>query len=129
MSINYCTISTSTIDGFCGIQRSKVIARLLDEKYPVVNPPTPSPRPGSGGVTYGGMPGRAPNPWFDPYTSDTTQPIEYEQPYITVRVSDLFGEEGSETLFADAQMSFVTVTNLEFEDEDDISVNITGLEI
>jgi len=142
MSINYCTISTNAVDGFCGTQRAKVLALLLAEKYAVVNPPTPQPGGGGGGVGIGhqgqwgqwsNIPGTQPPlypPRYEPPRIDRDLPA-YEQPFITVVVSDFLGLRGSETLNATPQIEFVTVTNLEIEDEmhTDISVNITGLEM
>lgn len=141
MSINYCTISTNTLDGFCGNQRAKVLAHLLDEKYAVVNPPTPHPGGGGGGVGIGhqgqwgqwsNIPGIQHNipqvPRYEPPRIDRDLPA-YEQPWITVVVSNFLGDlRGEQTLNATPQVEFVTVTNLDFEDTD-ISVNITGLEM
>lgn len=133
MSINYCTISTTTVDGFCGNQRAKVLARLLEEKYPVVNPPIPSPGIGSGGWTFGPISGTTPvvsPPRYAPHRPEIDRVVvPYEQPWVTVTVSDIFSFRGSETLETTARLDFVMVTDVKFNDEHEITVNITEMEI
>lgn len=148
MSINYCTIGTNTVDGFCGTQRAKVLALLLAEKYDNVQPPAPSPAPppggGGGGISYGPStpilpgttisPGWPPNqnvPIYRPYDSrpDIDQNVPpIEQPFITVTV-ELYGKVGSETQEMSARLDFVVVTDLEINSETAVSVNISEMEI
>lgn len=132
MSINYCTLSSSTIDTFCGNQRNKVLNRLLDEKYTVVQPPAPS----SGGWTYGPISGTIPG--VRPDVSYAPPPYQrpeldrdlpkYESPWVTV-TAEVFKFRGSETQETSVHLDFVVVTDIVFSDAPDISVNITEMEI
>lgn len=129
MSINYCTISSTEIDGFCGTQRVKVLARLIEQKYAVVNSP-----PSSGGWAYGpsfnANHGIQQPQYIPPFRQELDQdPQPYEQPWITVTASEIFNTRGSETLETTPRLDFVTVTNVEFNNEPDITVNITDIEI
>lgn len=124
MAINFCTIDGETVDGFCGLQRAKVLSRLVAEKYTA--PPRPTRPPIGGSI---GMPVQPnygfTNPWYDPYSSNLQPNVE--QPNITVRVRDLFGDQGEETLYATTQTELVTVTNLEFQSLEPTTVTITDL--
>lgn len=140
MSINYCTVSENSVDGFCGRQRAKILAQLLAEKYAaVVNPNTPPPYPGGGhGISgwHSPIPGTQSN---IPLVPSRPEPLRidhdlpaYEQPYITVKIFNFLDDlRGEQTLTTQAQLEFVIVTNLEIENEvhTDISVKITELEM
>ena len=145
MSINYCTIGTNTVDGFCGTQRAKVLARLIAEKYTAT--PVPNPRPGSGGISFGPGPAILPGTSFRPGWIQPQQPdlrsrtyypdrqtdlnkdtLPFEQPFITV-TAELFGARGSQTLEATTRLDFVIVTDLEINHQDVITVNISEMEI
>ena len=132
MAINYCTIGSTTVDGFCGLQRAKVLARLIDEAgHGVVNPPTPQPHGhgGTGGITHGPTPGYRP-PTFPQYRPPEVErdPYTYEQPIITV-TAEIFEFRGSETQETTVRLDFVTVSDLEFNSEPVVTVNITEMEI
>lgn len=142
MSINYCTIGAQSIDGFCGSQRAKVLARLIREAgHDVVVPPTP--RPSGGGISIGPnlpstsfrpgvlQPGQ--QPWrqqpYRPPQQDVDQNLPpREQPFITVR-AEVLGMVGQETLEATARLHFVVVTDLEINSSPEITVNISEMEI
>jgi hypothetical protein len=125
MSINFCTIGSTSVDGFCGTQRAKVLARLIhqaghDDDVVVVPVPPSVPPPGS----------------FSPFSSRQQQMftrriekdpivVQRDQPTITV-AAKIFGFKGSETLHVTPRLDFVTVTNLEFSA--DAPVIITDLE-
>jgi len=127
MSINYCTIGTGRIDGFCGKQRAKVLARLIHEAGHdvIVVPPKPTPRPHSGGSTI--RPGMDFKPYIAPQMDRQNLP-PVDQPYITVR-AEIFGMVGSETIENTQRLDFVVVTNLEINEGPEISVNISEMEI
>lgn len=132
MSINFCSINATRIDGFCGTQRAKVLARLIHEAghdEVIVVPPKPTPRPHSGGTTIGGNFNFRPNvqpPTFRPDIDQNLPPVE--QPYITV-TADILGMRGSETIEATSRIDFVVVTDLEINAGSDTSVNISNTEI
>jgi len=137
MSINYCTIGLDRIDGFCGNQRAKVLARLIREAGHeiIVVPPTPTPRPGgSGGSTIGGGFNFRPNvfqpgqPWQQPRQDIDQNLPQREQPYITV-TAEIMGMRGSETIEATARLDFVIVSDLEINEGPEITVNISEMEI
>lgn len=129
MAINYCTISSNTVDGFCNAQRAKVLARLIDEAgHGSVQPPTPHGHGGTGGISHGPTPGR---PIYSPQyrlPQVDREPLTYEQPFITV-TADIFAFHGSETQETTVRLDFVTVTDLEINSEDVVTVNITEMEI
>lgn len=137
MSINYCTIGRDRIDGFCGNQRAKVLARLIHEAGHdiIVVPPTPTPRPSGGGAIIGGgfdfrphvnvlQPGQ--RPWQRPEL-DKHLP-QQEQPVITVR-AEIFGFSGFQIQEVTNRIDFVTVRDLEINNDSEITVNITEMEI
>jgi len=122
MAINFCTIGQDPIDGFCGIQRSKILARLIHEVGHDVVPP--KPHPPAGGMDIGGA------GFWSPFRSQdlphNVQPVE--QPFITV-TAEIFGMVGSQTLEASARLDFVLVTDLEINTLPEIAVNISEMEI
>lgn len=143
MAINYCTIGTMTVDGFCGKQRAKVLARLIHEAgHDAVVPPNPAPNPGhsGGSISYGPGPyappvrPNVPNQWAN------IRPPEYrpqdfnrnlppvEQPVITV-AAEIWTMRGSETVEVTPRLDFITITDLEFNHEAVITVNISEMEI
>ena len=143
MSINYCTIGRDRIDGFCGNQRAKVLARLIHEAghdiivVPPVNPPRHS---GGGGISIG-APGFnfTPNvlqpgiqrPWQQqpqPKVDLEKDAPPREQPFITVKV-EFMGLVGSQTIEASNRLDFVVVSDLEINDGPEITVNISEMEI
>lgn len=125
MSINACTIDSTSIDGFCGTIRAKVFARLVEQKYGTVQPPAPPPIPGGGGWAGGLGPGAFPTPpRHDPFPFP---PLPSENPYVTV-TADLFGLKGQETLNKQTQDIFVTARNVDIEDADSITISVKGFE-
>lgn len=135
MSINYCTIGKNSIDGFCGNQRAKVLSRLIHEAGHdiIVVPPTPTPRPSSGGTSIGIRSGfdfrpdvRSPPFRREPEAQRPLQP--QEQPFITVS-AEILGMKGQETLEVSPRLDFVTVTDLEINEGPEITVNISDMEI
>lgn len=126
MAINFCTISSTTVDGFCGNQRAKVLARLIaTARPPVANVPI-----GGGHIEH------RPQPvWQRPEIITPPRQLDFELPFITVTVKGLFGENGAQTYEVMPQVEFVTAFNLEFDDcgcpdeNEEIVVLVTGLEI
>lgn len=127
MSINFCTIGKVRIDGFCGSQRAKVLARLIHEAgHDTVVVPSIPPRGHSGGAIVGNFKPQ-PFPSFrptEPQVDRNLPPVE--QPYITVR-AEIFGMFGSETVETVSRLDFVVVTDLEIGSE--VEVNISEMEI
>lgn len=154
MAINYCTIGSMTVDGFCGTQRAKVLARLIHEAgHDIVTPPVQPTKPGtSGGISYGPGPyappvrPNVPNQWANVRPpqyrpSELDRPVlPIEQPFITVS-AEIWALRGSETVEVTPRLDFVTVTDLEFNfdlvtitdlefnHESVITVNISQMEI
>jgi hypothetical protein len=133
MSINYCTIGLTTVNSFCNAERTKVLARLIQQAgHDVV--PTPQPtNGGSGGSAYspgiGIQPGVRPMPpprWTPPEIDHIEAPRE--QPFITV-YAEIMGMMGSETLEVTQRLDFVTITDLEVNHNASITVNISEMEM
>ena len=125
MSINYCTIGKDRVDGFCGNQRAKILARLIHEAGHdiIVVPPQP-PRPIGGGSAIGGGFNFHPavqQPMYRPPDINDKPLPPVEQPIITVsaKIFDMFG---SETLEATQRLDFVVVTDLEFGSSPTVAV-------
>lgn len=93
MSINHCTLSSATLDTFCGARRAIVVQNLLDEKYPAGNVQT-------GRSAY----------FYEP--RDDVTPFTFEQPLITVNVT-IDDELHTETLEATQSLDFVVVSGIE----------------
>jgi hypothetical protein len=123
MSINFCTLTSASVDTFCGNRRGIVLNQLLAKKYP---PPVQHAKGGNPRVlrdTFAVPP---------PFEFEDRPTLTYEQPWITVEV-EFGGKKGSQTVDNDAQRDFVSVTGLEVashsDDEDEITVNIEDFEI
>lgn len=126
MSINFCTIASSPVDGFCGTQRAKVLARLI----PILHP-TPAP-------AVSGTNPRVLRDTFKfnrPFEIEDQPTLTFEQPTVTVSV-EILGFAGSDTQDVSAvQVDFVSVSDFEFgtsahepdDHADVIAVNITEL--
>jgi hypothetical protein len=127
MSINFCTIASSPVDGFCGTQRAKVLARLIPILHPAV-PPV---------VTTGTNP-RVLRDTFKfnrPFEIEDQPTLTFEQPTVTVS-AEIFGYYGTDTQdVSAAQVDFVSISDFEFgssvhepdHDAGVIAVNITEL--
>lgn len=118
MSLNACTINKCSINAFCADRRSLVFDRLVLEAHPI-QPPLPS---------YGGHGSTAVrNPIYYDRPQEIPRVYEpIEQPFIVVTV-DIFGKRGSQTIELSSQQDFVTVTNISFETDDELTVNISEL--
>lgn len=125
MSINFCTLTGSTLDTFCGNRRQLVLDRLLDEKYPT--PPA---------VTLGTNNRNVSIDFAKRYPhltrhveDDDVKTLEFEQPFIIV-TAELLGIKGEQRLDADRNLNFVVVTDLQLMStaapkQVDLAVNIT----
>jgi hypothetical protein len=112
MSINFCTISASSIDSFCGARRAVVLNNLLAEFRP--EPPVTTPKRG-GGPIFAGI----------RREEEPKTPVYFELDHVTV--SATFQDmSGSDTLDMTGQLDFVIVTDLEFN-ASNVHVNITDL--
>jgi hypothetical protein len=115
-----------SINGFCGKQRSKMIALLRETRgvnppvyvpdEPVITPPT---------IKYGGSGGAAPR--FVPRMPEPlSREFSVEQPIITVS-AEIFGIRGFESLEVTSRLDFVIVTDLEVTQA--ITIEISQMEI
>ena len=119
MSINYCTISSSSVDSFCGNRRQIVLNRLINE----LHPPVPAQRRG-GNPTHVKYPIPAirrdrDERWEQP----TITPTELDKIVVTAEFNGLLGSSQQDI---DGRLDFVYVTDLEFEGEE-VSVNISAI--
>ena len=115
MSINYCTISSSSVDAFCNPRRNLIFNQLV----PILHPP--SSTVGSGGIPHGTPKfifQRAPEKWEPPYV-----PTELERIIVEVQFKTLFGRDEQEVR---PSMELVTVTDIQVEPVV-VNVNITDL--
>lgn len=118
MSINYCTISSSAVDSFCGNRRAIVLARLINE----LRPPVPQTN-----VIRGG----GPTPKFQQVRHD-----RWEQPVINppteldrITVSaEFLGLKGSAFQDVDNRLDLVFITDIEIEPTT-VGVNISDLKV
>lgn len=114
MSINFCTISSSPVDSFCGARRAIVLQNLIDEAHPPVQ------------QTGGGNP-RAylPARHVEREEREPLQPVATE---IIVTV-ETFGEIHMATQPFTELVAMVTVTNLEFSGSKVAPVSVNSTEI
>jgi hypothetical protein len=122
VSINYCTLASSTVDAFCSPRRGVILSRLIAELHPPVVQGGGNPRVLRD--TFGDQYLR-PRPQVQQrphYEIDDRDPMKYEQPFVSVTVT-LFGDSRTETQDVTAQVDIVSVTNLEFGTDAEISVN------
>jgi hypothetical protein len=126
MSINSCTVDMESINGFCGKQRSKMIALLRETRGinpPVYIPDEPIVPPAV--IKYGGSGGVAPR--FIPRMPEPlSREFPVEQPIITVS-AEIFGIKGFESLEVTSRLDFVIVTDLEVTQA--ITIEISQMEI
>jgi hypothetical protein len=131
MSINYCTLGSSTVNTFCGNKRPVVLARLLQElraqeqKPKIVN---------GGGYGYPGghVPGRT-NPaprQYAPYRPDPSReaPIvstELDRIVVSAQFQELSGRAEQEVT---AHLDIVYITNLKVHPVQ-VSVDISNIKV
>lgn len=116
MAINYCTLTSSTVDAFCDPRRNQIFNQLVD----ILHPPAPSVG-ASGGIPHGTPKfifQRAPEKWEPPYI-----PTELERIVVEATFLSLFGRDEQEVR---SGMELVTVTDLQVEPTV-LSVNISDL--
>lgn len=111
MSINYCTLASTTLDSFCGNRRAIVLDRLIDElRPPVVN--------GPGGPGWVQRPTIKPQvkpaqrPYWQPTEVPRELPTELERITVT---AEFMGLNGSDTQAITARPDLVTVTDIHIE--------------
>lgn len=114
MSINFCTLTNSSVDSFCGNRRAIVLQNLIDE----LRPPAP--------VVSGGNPqakwinAQAPRKWEPP-----ALPTELERITVSARFQEL---SGSSTQEIKPQLELVTVTDIHVQPTK-VEVNIENLKV
>ena len=129
MAINFCTLTNSTIDTFCGNRRQLILDRLLEERYP----PAPPPVLGTNNSSIReSLVRQRPDLLRRPVEDDERAPLTFEQPFITV-AAELMGVKGVQQLDAAARLDFVVVTNLKigegYREESTVSVNISDFKV
>ena len=125
MAINFCTLTNSTIDTFCGNRRQIIIDQLLEEKYP----PTQTAQAGGARVVRDAwaqrnlhLLRRPPDEDFKPWT--------FEVPLLKLTIDMLDGEMITQQLEDATSTELAYVTNLQIADgQDAVAVNISELEI
>lgn len=118
MSINYCTISNSAVDSFCGNRRSIVLARLIDQitDLRAYQPP---------------LRGGGPTPKIQQIRQDRWEqpvinpPTELDRITVSVEFQDL---QGTAFQDVDNRLDLVFVTNIQIEPTT-VSVNISDLKV
>jgi hypothetical protein len=113
MAINYCTLTSSTLDAFCGNRRAIVLERLIDELRPVIGPAVSNPQ--SKWIT-----ARPPQKWEPP-----ALPTELERILVTAQFQEL---SGSSTQEVRSQLELVTVTDVHVQPTK-VVVNIENLRV
>ena len=142
MSINFCTINSSSINAFCANRRSIVIDNLINDKYGKIL--------GTNNSSVSAQFARL-RPDLVQHVIDDLEPhqLQFEQPFIVV-TAELMGERGQTQLDATQQSEFVSAFDLKIGEpkgkiqisasnlkitskweleEPEISVNITDFEI
>lgn len=125
MSINACTIASSSVDTFCGVRRAIVIGGLINQ----LRPPQPN-------TTHGGHGGwrkdRPPSifqgihrPRWDQDEVPAYKPTELD--HVTVAVEFLH-LKGSETQKIEQRLDLVTVTDVNINPTT-VGVNIENLQV
>lgn len=111
MSINACTIASSSIHTFCSPRRAAVFNSLVSILHPVAPPP-------SVGKSHLGV---AP-PRFEIEDQPT---LRFEQPFVSVSV-EILGFSGTDTRDnISVQTDFVSVTDLSFGEESVVVTDLT----
>lgn len=105
MSINFCTINSSSINAFCASRRSIIIDNLIEDKY---GKPFIGTNNSSVSTQFAKL-----RPDLVQHVIDELEPqqLQFEQPFITVSV-ELLGSVGTQQLEAAPQNEFVAVYNL-----------------
>jgi hypothetical protein len=117
MSINYCTLSSSTVNTFCGAKRALVLARLIPELHPVV-PPVPKK---GGNVQQAKFQNyRQPEKWEPPIV-----PTERDRIVVSVEFQNL---RGSDEQLITEHLDIVFITELQVNPTT-VSVNIENLKV
>jgi hypothetical protein len=129
MAINFCTLTNSTIDTFCGNRRQLILDRLLEERYP----PAPPPVLGTNNSSVReALVRQRPELFRRPAEEEELTQLTFEQPFITV-TAELLGTTGTHQLDAATRLDFVVVTNLRIGErhqlEATVAVNISDFKV
>lgn len=112
MSINFCTITNSSVLSFCGNRRGIVLNNLLAQKYPVQGT-------NNRGTYYAIRKDAVPDVqqrWRTENDDEDLKFLDFEQPIVSVEV-EFMGSKGVETQdFSSTQTDFVTVTDFSAND-------------
>lgn len=115
MSINFCTITNSSVLSFCGNRRGIVLNNLLAQKYP----PPPVQGTNNRGTYYTVRKDAVPDVqqrWRTENDDEDLKFLDFEQPIVSVEV-EFMGFKGIETQdFSNTQTDFVTVTDFSLND-------------
>ena len=125
MSINFCTLTSSSVDSFCGNRRAIVLQNLIDEFRP--------PRPAGTGASNGGWTqGRPPanynqvnRPRWEPPEAPRYEPTELDRITVTAEFLSL---KGTDTQSVENRLDLVTVTDIHINPTV-VDVNIENLKV
>lgn len=122
MSINFCTLTSSSVDSFCGNQRSKILTRLIPILHPPHVPGTGAGTPHTDAVYQAYMRARSREheKWEPPPV-----PTELERVVVEVTFANI---KGSDAQDIKPGFDLVTVTDLTIEPTK-VDVNITDLKV
>jgi hypothetical protein len=123
MSINFCTLTNSSVDTFCGNRRQIVLDNLLNQKYPPAILGTANQSIRDTFVQQ--------RPDLVRHVEDEDRPtLNFEQPLVTVQVT-MGGITMQHTLETHQRLDFVTVTDLEIRPvgPEQVTVNITDIQV
>lgn len=131
MSINFCTLTGSTLDTFCGNSRQIILDRLLDEKY--ATPPV-QPFIGTNNSSVSkDFTKKFPHLVRHAVEDDERPVLTFEQPFITVS-AELMGATGSQQQEVTPRLDFVVASDLNISKtttskEVELSVNISDFTV
>ncbi len=128
MSINFCTLTGSTLNTFCGNRRQIIVDRLLEEKYPPV-PAFLGTNNSSVSIDFAK---RYPHLVRHVEADEETPVLRFEQPFVTV-TAELLGDQGTHQLEVEPHLHFVMVTDFRLVSvapkQDEVVVNISDFEV
>jgi hypothetical protein len=125
MAINFCTLTNSTIDAFCGNRREIILDGLLEERYP----PTQQALSGGARVVRDTWAIRNLELLRRPSDEDFA-PWTFEVPIFKLTIDMLDGDVITQQFQDVTSTELAYITNLQISDgKDAVSVNITELEI
>lgn len=121
MSINYCTVSSSSLDSFCGAKRAIVFNRLVKELRPT---PTPSSLGGGKGAHLSVIPSSLSSRFSSRDTQPVFRPTEFAVVTVQASFNGMIGAVSQDV--TSGTLDLVYLTNLEIDHLSTV-VNIESL--